>query len=274
MDQKLNYLNSCESLNQIIQLDIDDTLQSETKLTKTKTMFKQNIHKTETKTTLYSFYGCLNKKIYPLSLKVYSTDSNNYNISAHTILSQIFKNHSFYFKEKQSLIFPVGPLEIASLDIYLTFKLEYQDYLKLSSGKEDVLKNISQQSQIDFNDYILFSLKANQLLNQKYLNQSFPAWAQKNLKEIISAQNYLYNFLYGDKNIAKIMSGPLLNYIVTELKNQIFINPYILYLTDDSMLCSMLTLINSPCNSTPEMASSLIFEVSETSNKEHYVKVF
>ena len=45
-------------------------------------------------------------------------------------------------------------------------------------------------------------------------------------------------------------------------------------MTDDTELCSLLTLLNKPCDFKPEIGSSLIIEIRPDSNGENFVQVF
>ncbi|RNA42337.1 lysosomal acid phosphatase-like [Brachionus plicatilis] len=207
------------------------------------------------------------------TIRIYHSKNENFNISAYKIFSQIYGNQTRKLKETlffKNLEFPVGSLEYKVMDCYINIKLESENYLRLNLEKQEFLRNVSIESGQNFLDYLNFSMFSNQILNRKCFNKTLPTWAENNLQEVLSGQTYYFKFFFGDRNIAKILSGNLFEHMLQRLRD--FRSETVIYLTDDARLCSLLTSLESPCNFKPEIGSSLIFEIRKSARK-RFVRV-
>lgn len=54
-------------------------------------------------------------------------------------------------------------------------------------------------------------------MDQKCFNKTLPTWAENNLQEVLSGQTYYFKFFFGDRNIAKILSGKYIFELILNL---------------------------------------------------------
>lgn len=95
----------------------------------------------------------------------------------------------------------------------------------LNNYLKELVLNLATLSDFDFSQYIGLNMVADTVISMIANNVSIPKWSVENKYEILYAKDFYFRFFYGDKDIAKLVAGPILHEIKNNLVKKAQDNP-------------------------------------------------